>query len=121
LDQPDVVKVLDENIRAGLWQLRPAEPLGDWLRGALERGDHARAWDILLSSLANAISEPGRRKWIAARLTELAEKYASKGFWKRIGTWAMERTGAKRSEPDTYNLRQLPSAPTPPPAARIAG
>lgn len=73
-DGPHVASFLAAAIQDQLSDAKLGVPLGKWLQGALQRGDHHAIWDGLLASLERSLASNDLRETVRNLLTKLVEK-----------------------------------------------
>lgn len=94
VNQPEAAAFFERLLRDQLGSVRFAQPLGGWVRGAIERGDHAKVWNVLLDTLIAGLADRNLHAWLTRQVRGVASRYARQDFFKLIATAYGELTGA---------------------------
>lgn len=92
--QPEAAEFLERLLRDQLGSARFAQPLGGWVRSAIERGDHALVWNALLDTLAAGLADRNLHAWLTQQVRGVASSYARQDLFKLIAKAYGELTGA---------------------------
>jgi len=88
-----IVSFLERAVRDQLRDVEFAQPLGIWIKGAVERGDHLQAWEALLDTVKGTVTDRAFQSWLAPHLETAVRQYASRSWKRRIARWLGETTG----------------------------
>ncbi len=88
-----IVSFLDRAIRDQLRDVEFAEPLGVWIKEAVERGDHRQVWEAMLDTVKGTLTDRSFQSWLAPHLETAVRQYASTSWKRRIARWIGETTG----------------------------
>ncbi len=94
LDKPQVASLLQRILKDQIAAIDIATPLGRWLEGALQRGDHNQVWDMMLDAATQALDEPQTRSLLRAKLELALQEYQDQDWIKKAGVWIGKKTGA---------------------------
>lgn len=94
ISQPEAAAFLERLLRDQLGTARFAQPLGGWVRSAIERGDHAPIWNALLDTLATGLADRHLHAWLTQQVRGVASSYARQDLFKLIAKAYGELTGA---------------------------
>jgi len=84
LDSPAVVGFLDRLLKDQLRDVDIGRPLGTWMLGALERGDHGPLWDVILASAETSLREGALKRIIESTLEAAVRDYAATDWKKKL-------------------------------------
>lgn len=92
--EPESVALVERLVRDQLGNIRFAQPLGQWMRGAIERGDHELVWNALFDTLAAGLADANLHAWLTQQVRGVASGYARHDLVKLIAKAYAELTGA---------------------------
>lgn len=81
-------------LRDQLGSVRFAQPLGGWIRSAIQRGDHYLVWNALLDTIGAGLGDRNLHGWLTQQVRRVASSYARKDLFKLIAKAYGELTGA---------------------------
>lgn len=85
---------IERLLRDQLSAVRFAQPLGGWVRSAIERGDQHLVWNALLDTLAAGLGDAHLHAWLSRQVQTVASAYAGRDLIKLIAKTYGELTGA---------------------------
>jgi uncharacterized membrane-anchored protein YjiN (DUF445 family) len=88
-----IVSFLERAIQDQFRDVEFAQPLGGWIKGAVERGDQRRAWKALFDTAGSTLMDREFQLWLAPKLEMAVRQYASNSWKRRIARWIGETTG----------------------------
>ncbi|HWB54066.1 MAG TPA: DUF445 domain-containing protein [Tepidisphaeraceae bacterium] len=94
LNESEVAEFLERVIRDQLKGIRFAKPVGQWIAGAIERGDHQLLWQAVLGTIEKSLADPAFQSLIARELKSAVDQYAHVSSIKRWGVMIAEFTNA---------------------------
>lgn len=92
--EPHFVEFVEQLVRDQLSGVRFAQPLGQWARGAIQRGDHAPVWNALLDMLSAGLADRNLHAWLTQQVRGVAASYARHDLVKLIAKAYAELSGA---------------------------
>lgn len=92
--EPESAGFVERLLRDQLGNTRFAQPLGGWVKSAVERGDHRQVWSALLDTLAAGLGDRNLHAWLTQQVRGVASSYARHDLMKLIAKSYGELTGA---------------------------
>jgi uncharacterized membrane-anchored protein YjiN (DUF445 family) len=94
ISRPETAAFVESILRDQLGGLRFAQPLGGWVKSAIERRDHEAIWDGLLDTLAAGLADRELHAWLTLQVRQVAAGYARRDLLKLLATAYGELSGA---------------------------
>jgi len=84
LDAPEVTILLQKILKDQIEGIEIAVPLGNWMAGAISRGEHNRLWEMILSAAQNSINEDSIRGMLIDAVNGKIKEYKNEGIFKKL-------------------------------------
>ena len=85
---------IERILRDQLGAVRFAQPLGGWVRSAIERGDQHVVWDVVLDTMAAGLGDRNLHAWLGRQVQTVAKAYAGRDLIRLVAKTYGELTGA---------------------------
>lgn len=93
LDNPKFADALQKILREQIVGIDLATPLGTWLKKSIKNGDHHQIWELIFKESATALTNPETKNLLLSKLTDAADEYSEKGFFKKTALFLAEKSG----------------------------
>ena len=84
LDKPEVAQLLQKILKDQIEGIDIAAPLGRWLEGTIQKGEHHQLWEMILTAAQRSIDEDLTRKMLVDKVNGKIQEYKNEGVFKKF-------------------------------------
>jgi uncharacterized membrane-anchored protein YjiN (DUF445 family) len=84
LDKPEIAQLLQKILKDQIEGIDIAAPLGRWLEGTIQKGEHHQLWKMILNAAQRSIDEDSTRKMLVDKVNGKIQEYKNEGVFKKF-------------------------------------